>query len=117
VKTTLTEGPLASIKDMSNKEIKIQFIKHNFQKPYVHIFWKRYFDIETDWQQLYHFLNYILIDNRVKQFRFKLIHRIIATKENLFTWKISDTPLCNSCGDIDTVEHFLLHCKHRQPMG
>ena len=29
VKTTLTEGPLASIKDMSNKEIKIQFIKHN----------------------------------------------------------------------------------------
>ena len=29
VKTTLTEGLLASIKDMSNKEIKIQFIKHN----------------------------------------------------------------------------------------
>ena len=39
VKTTLTEGPLASIKHMSNKEIKIQFIKHNFHKPYVHNFW------------------------------------------------------------------------------
>ena len=63
-----------------------------------------------DWQ--HHFLNYVLIDNRVKQFRFKLIHIIIATKENLFNWKISDTALCNSCGDIDTVEHFLLHCKH-----
>ena len=74
VKTTLTEGPLASIKHMSDKEINIQFIKHNFQKPYVHNFWKRYFDIETNWQQLYHFLNYILIDNRVKQVRFKLIH-------------------------------------------
>ena len=36
------------------------------------------------------------MDNGIKQYRYKLLHRIIATNENLFTWKLSY--VFKSCG-------------------
>ena len=49
--------------------------------------------------------------NKIKQFRYKLINNIIATKENLKKWKISESDLCSACGYKENIEHFLLGCK------
>jgi len=46
------------------------------------------------------------MDNRFTQYRYKLLHRIIATNENLFTWKLSNSPCCNFCNEMETVDHF-----------
>ena len=61
---------------------------------------------------LHYFLNCALFDNRIKQYRYKLLHRIIAANENLFTWKLSNSPCCNFCNEMETVDHFLIECKY-----
>ena len=62
-------------------------------------------------QNLYYFLNYSLIDNRITQYRYKLLHRISATNENLLTWKLSNSLCCYFCNEMETVDHFLIECK------
>ena len=56
--------------------------------------------------QIFHF---ILVDNRIKPFRYKLIHNIIATNENLFTWKINNSPDCHCCNELDIFEHCFIN--------
>ena len=51
------------------------------------------------------------MNNRIKQYRYKLLHSIIATNENLFTWKLSNSPCCNFCNEMETVDHFLIESK------
>ena len=50
----------------------------------------------------------------ILQVHFKYTHNILATKEKLFTWKISDSPHC-ICGVVDTNIHHLIQCKLVQP--
>ena len=40
-----------------------------------------------------------------------MIHRFIASKENLYKWQIVNNNLCNSCGQVDSTFHFMLYCK------
>ena len=49
--------------------------------------------------------HFTLVDNRIKQFRYKLIHNIIATNEILFTWKTNHSPYCHCCNELETLEH------------
>ena len=57
----------------------------------------------------YKFLNFN--DNRLKQFNFKLLHRILPSKYNLCKWNIRSDSLCNTCGIPETTFHFLVSCK------
>ena len=53
---------------------------------------------------------YKQINNRLKQFRSKLINNIINTNVNLFRWKILPSPLCLSCYTYCDLEHFFISC-------
>jgi len=50
-------------------------------------------------------------DNRIKQFKYKLLHNIIATNENLHRWKIASSPLCKKCHLTENNEHFFVSCE------
>ena len=41
-------------------------------------------------------------NNRIKQFRYKLIHRILPSKEIRFQWKVIESPLCVLCDVTET---------------
>ena len=77
-----------------NKQIYYTLIRFKISKPYVHTYWDTHFQQKNNWENIYksiHNLN----DNRIKQFRYKLIHKIVPSKEVRFTWNISTNPLCN----------------------
>ena len=76
------------------------FVKRKFDIPYIHEYWSRFFNRQIHWEHVYFFIHKTLLDNRVKQFRFKRIHRIIANNENLFKWKIFGNPLCHHCSEV-----------------
>jgi hypothetical protein len=39
------------------------------------------------------------------------MHRILACKSNLLTWKIENNKICNFCKtESDTIEHHLVSC-------
>ena len=58
---------------------------------------------DITWSGLY---NSQGLDNRIKVFKYKLIHNIIPTREHLHKWRILDSPECIQC---NTNDHYL-HC-------
>jgi hypothetical protein len=47
-----------------------------------------------------------LKENKLKIFRWKLLHFILPCKQLLYQWKIESTPLCDTCHIIDDYEHY-----------
>ena len=45
-----------------------------------------------------------------KIIQFKLLHKIYPKNRMLHIWGIKDTDKCSSCGEIESLEHVLLHC-------
>ena len=62
----------------TNNSTRDIFIQTQFQKPYIHNFRIQKFKNNVNWENVNYFLNYSLMDNRIKQYRYKLLHRIIA---------------------------------------
>lgn len=42
--------------------------------------------------------------------QFKLIHQILACNSYLYTTKIRKNPLCESCNETDSIEHYIFSC-------
>ena len=56
-----------------------------------------------------HRRRHIFQPNNIKAFKYKLIHDIIVTNQNLYNWKITDSPNCLVCKCIEDYEHFFLN--------
>ena len=52
-----------------------------------------------------------LKENKLKIFRWKLLHFILPCKQLLYQWKIENTPLCATCHIIDDYENYFISCK------
>jgi exonuclease III len=100
---------------MTNKDFYNAMIKHIFEKPYVQKKWENIFKNKIDWENAYLNIEKNNVDNRIKQYKFKLMHDILAIKQNLYKWKIENNPYCNVCQEIENYEHFFLKCKSIEP--
>ena len=49
-------------------------------------------------------------DNKLRQFSFKLLHRILVTKKELKRYKIKLDDECFFCKSPDSLEHTFLAC-------
>ena len=50
------------------------------------------------------------LKTKLKEFQFKLIHRTIVTKKELFRFGIKANDECVYCGDRDSIEHSFIEC-------
>ena len=50
---------------------------------------KKYPNVADKWNELFHNISHLSIDNKLKQFSFKLLHRILMTKKELKRFKIA----------------------------
>ncbi len=63
-----------------------------------------------------HFKNFYILpyktvsDSKIHVFQYKLLHRILACKHNLFKWKIIDNDKRTHCNEIKTIEHLFYNC-------
>ena len=48
-------------------------------------------------------------DNKLRQFSFKVMHRIIPTKKELMKYKLASDDKCPLCFNPDSTEHTLIH--------
>ena len=51
-------------------------------------------------------------DNKLREFYLKLLHRIVVTKRELFTYGIAENALCPRCKQNDSIIHTFCYC-HR----
>ena len=69
---------------------------------------------KTDWSTIYKIPFKTTPDIRLHSLQFSILHRYIGCNYNLSIWKIKDSPLCTSCSQVDTVEHFFYYCEEVQ---
>ena len=99
--------------------IVILYIEHGVSEKNSFDYWtENYFTAPFDtWHQCFSciltikYMHKSIVDNKVKQFKMKLLHNIIATNLNLFTWKLKDCPLCIYCNEVEDYEHFFIKCR------
>ena len=48
---------------------------------------------------------------KLKEFQFKLIHRIVVTKKELFRYGIKTDDECLYCGEHDSIDHSFVDCE------
>ena len=75
-------------------------------------FWQEKLNIpqQFNWNVLFNFRFGKLFNNNVKQYSFKLLHRLLPFKENLVKWKIASDMTCKLCNEVETISHVLLYC-------
>jgi hypothetical protein len=66
---------------------------------------------KDQWEETY-MLPYKLTRNvKIISFQYKIVHRTLACKRNLKTWKIKTNNICDVCeNEIDSLEHHLVSC-------
>jgi len=98
----------------TNKEFYRYLNNTQAEKPYIQHVWENTFNVDPyKWKRFYTHMHKSCSDNRIKQFKYKLLHNIIATNENLHTirWKIASSPLCKKCHLTENYEHFFVSCE------
>ena len=66
---------------------------------------------KDDWPNIYESAFKRTTDTKLQTFQFKITHRILACKANLYTWKIEENDICNFCNsEKTTLEHHLVMC-------
>ena len=75
--------------------------------------WSEKLSLNKDvWTRIFKSLKNICKETKLKEFQFKLIHRTIATKKELFRFRfgIKTDDECLYCGDKDSIEHSFIEC-------
>ena len=68
--------------------------------------WSEKLSLNKDvWTRIFKSLKNNCKETKLKEFQFKLIHRTIVTKKELFRFGIKTDDECLYCGDKDSVEH------------
>ena len=70
------------------------------------------FLFEANWAQIYQFPYKICTDTYIQSLQYRILNRYINCNENLFWWKINNSPQCSYCNGIDNLEHFFFYCSH-----
>ena len=73
--------------------------------------WSENLSLNKDgWTRIFKSLKNICKETKLKEFQFKLIHRTIVTKKELFRFGIKMDDECLYCGDKDSIEHSFIEC-------
>ena len=66
---------------------------------------------ENAWKKIFTSLKSICKETKLKEFQFKLIHRIVVTKKELHRYGIKTDDECLYCGEKDSIDHTFLNCR------
>ena len=104
-------GSLVDLADMRCKHYYKILNKNPTVEPTGIKAWKvNYADTHTEWKNKFSFIYQSTRDNKLRQFSFKLLHRIIVTKKELLKFRLTDDATCIFCPNSDTIEHTFLDC-------
>ena len=65
---------------------------------------------KKDFQQLlsFHKMYKMRFDNKLREFAFKILHKILLTNKEIKRFKIKNKDICSQCMDPDSLEHTFL---------
>ena len=112
--TMVSLSPESSPVDLANMRCKHyckMLNKNSTVEPTGIKAWKINFaDEHSEWKSKFSFIYHSTRDNKLRQFSFKLLHRILVTKKELFKFRLADDKTCFFCPNQDSIEHTFLDC-------
>ena len=105
-------GDLINLVSVKTKQFYLLLLDAKKCELSVIYFWQEKLNIpqQFNWNVLFNFRFGKLFNNNVKQYSFKLLHRLFPFKENLVKWKIASDMTCKHCNEVETISHVLLYC-------
>ena len=62
------------------------------------------------WEKIFTSLKTVCRETKLKEFQYKLIHRIVVTKKELYRYGIKEDDECIYCGEKDSINHAFRDC-------
>jgi len=93
----------------TNKKLYSLLIESIFCKPIAHFNWNNVFEKAIDWTSFDKSL-YKVPDNRIKQFKYKLLNNIFLSNSTKYQWGTIKSPNCHICSAVETYEHVFIDC-------
>ena len=87
------------------------FIEKLVSEPSAVRAWKKSFSELPNWSDCFVNIYKSSKDNKLRQFTFKVVHRIITTKKELLKYKLASDDKCPFCLNPDSTEHTFLYCQ------
>ena len=66
---------------------------------------------KPNWRKIFKLVPKTCRENRLREYNFKFIHRIVVTKKVLFRFNIKSDSNCIYCGKPDSIDHTFLECQ------
>ena len=108
---------------IKGKEVPLSFVKSSFlytlqldeSTPTAQRRWEAEgFDFGRNWGRIYSMPFRISTSTKLQSLQYRILHRYWPTRRYLCIRKVVDDPFCESCGEIETLEHCLFHCTEVQ---
>ena len=87
------------------------FIEKLVSEPSAVRAWKKGFSELPDWGDRFVNIYKSSKDNKLRQFSFKVVPRIITTKKELLKYELASDDKCPFCLNPDLIEHNFLYCQ------
>ena len=97
---------------MKNKDYYWLLINKDNQEIKAEVKWSR--DLHSEefrLDDLFSRVKNVCKENKMREFYFKLIHRIVVTKKELFFFGIEDDMFCLFCQEPDSISHTFLNSR------
>ena len=105
-------GKLRPLHTLKSRDFYLNMIRARFCPPACINRWQEcYADHIFDWDSIFTCAFKCARETELHSFQYRMIHRYIPCNRNLYKWKKSNTELCSSCQEIDTIEHYLVLCQ------
>ena len=99
-------------RDANCKNYYSLFIEKLVSEPSAVRAWKKSFSELSDWGDCFvNIYSESSPKNKLRQFTFKVVHRIITTKKELLKYKLASDDKCPFCLNPDSIEHTFLYCQ------
>jgi hypothetical protein len=98
--------------EASTKSLYWHLVSNISERPSSERKWNEKLDFiitEEMWQTIY-INHHCISDTILRNFQFKITHRVLACNYNLKIWKVRENNCCDNCGEVDTIEHMLCEC-------
>ena len=107
---------VTNLEKVTSKQIYSTLMQDKFEPPTSINTWLDRFPFleNIDWKDIFELPYKIVSEPYLQSYQYKIVNRILNCNERLNKWKIKYGPECDSCGEIDTIEHRLYTCRESQ---
>ncbi|XP_044170625.1 uncharacterized protein LOC122954675 [Acropora millepora] len=107
-------GEKLDVKEIQSKLLYATFSCKTSSNPTSMKKYNEMFNTETfelDWERIFSLPFKITLNTKLREFQYKILHRICYTNILFFKFGLADSPLCYFCNkELETLEHFLFYC-------